>query len=229
MGYGKSLQLGPGTNSPSLLLPPWQGSLAAPEMRTGSWEVSSAKAKNINSLLMGSVGSARNHSQPMGFYPKVPGVKGKLSSGNSALGWLPVCANGGGKGSELGFSEGCILHVSLQLFTQLLAKSTTCFKDLYLCGAGLGSHSFEGEKGLVFPISPLLVAQGYALKTNPLLSLGPWAKMSPHSFPASHFPPSCCNWGWFMCSGFVRWLTDPIRAQVNICSVALQGQNWLTS
>lgn len=59
-----------------------------------------------------------------------------------------------GKGSERGFLEGCILRVSLQLFTQLLAKSTTCFKDLCLCGAGLGSRSFEGENELMFPISP---------------------------------------------------------------------------
>lgn len=86
--------------------------------------------------------------------PRLPGVKGKLSPVNSALGWLPVCANGGGKGSERGFLEGCILRVSLQLFTQLLAKSTTCFKDLCLCGAGSGSRSFEGENELMFSISP---------------------------------------------------------------------------
>lgn len=81
MGYGKSLQLGPGTNSPSLLLPPWQGSLAVPEMRTGSCEVSSAKAKNINSplitRLMGDVGLGKELFSTHGFYPKVAWCQGK--------------------------------------------------------------------------------------------------------------------------------------------------------
>lgn len=53
-----------------------------------------------------------------------------------------------------------MVHGFLQLLTQLLARSTTCFKDLYLCGAGLGSCSFEGEKELI-PISTLLMAQYY--------------------------------------------------------------------
>lgn len=93
-------------NFSSLPLPPWQGSLAVPEMGTDSCEVSSAKARSINPLLITCLtleGTRRI-------------LWALLSRGSSPpwrLCWAGFSADGGGKGSELGFLTGCILHVPL--------------------------------------------------------------------------------------------------------------------
>lgn len=130
MGYGNSLQLGSSTNLPFLLLPPWQGSLAVPKMRTGCCELSFAKAKTANLLLtthqMGPVGFMKASFRSCELSPEVAGVKGKLSPANSVLGWLQACADVGGKGSEHFAS-----FFAAPLFTQLLAEGTSCFE--YLC------------------------------------------------------------------------------------------------
>lgn len=118
MGYGNSLQLGLGTDSPSLLPSPWQGSLAVPEIRTGSCEVSSAKAKSINPLLItcliGSVGLTKESFRPCGLCPTAAWRQGESLPNESCAGLASSLADVGGKGSELAFLIGCILQVYLQ-------------------------------------------------------------------------------------------------------------------
>lgn len=169
----------------------------------------------------------------MGSAQKLPGIKGKLSPVNSALGWLQACANVGGKGSELGFLIGCIF--AALLFTQLLAERIRCFKYLCLRGAGSGCSLFQFEEKISWcpPLLPLFKSQCYALKTIPLFSLVPRLKCLHAVFLACTcvwiFTHSRCNWKWLMCNSFAMWLTDPIRSEFNICYVALQRTYFLTS
>lgn len=104
---------------PSSLLPsPWQGSLAVPEIRTGSCEVSSAKAKSINPLLItcliGSVGLTKESFRPCGLCPTAAWRQGESLPNESCAGLASSLADVGGKGSELAFLIGCILQVYLQ-------------------------------------------------------------------------------------------------------------------
>lgn len=122
------------------------------------------RAKRVNLLTthqMGPVGFMKASFRSCGLFPKVAGVKGKLSPVNSVLGWLQACADVGGKGSELNRLHletkdqsliGCILQVSLQH-----PYSLSCWLreqaalSICVCGAGLGCllFQFKGEKELI--------------------------------------------------------------------------------
>lgn len=166
-------------NSSSLLLPPWQGSLAVPETGTDSCEVSSAKARSINPLLitclMGSVGLRKESVGSCELCRQGSSLQWNLC-------WAGFSANGGGKGSELGFLTGCILQVPL------LHSCSLCCWPAENAAFSICVHVEQGQAARCCgprervswssPPLPVLKAQRYALQTIPLFSPVPWTEMS---------------------------------------------------